>query len=64
MKGMVNKTAFSNVKFIFPPITLQNTFAEHVLHIEKQKESMVKSLGELENNFNGLMQRAFKGELV
>ena len=46
-----------------PPIDIQNQFAEIVENIEKQKELLNRSLIELENNFNSLMQRAFKGEL-
>jgi len=34
-----------------------------VQKIELQKEVMTTSLHELENNFNSLMQRAFKGEM-
>lgn len=46
-----------------PPVDLQNTFAERVQKIEAQKEAMTVSLHELEDNFNSLMQRAFKGEI-
>ncbi|WPD22773.1 MAG: restriction endonuclease subunit S [Candidatus Electrothrix scaldis] len=64
MKGMVNKTAFSNILFCVPPIELQNTFAERVQQIETQKQAMTNSLKELQDNFNSLSQRAFKGELT
>lgn len=47
-----------------PPVELQNSFAERVQKIEAQKKVMDSSLKELEDNFNSLMQRAFKGELV
>ncbi|MDM8543358.1 restriction endonuclease subunit S [Desulfococcaceae bacterium HSG9] len=47
----------------FPPLGLQSTFAQKVQKIEIQKEAMTASLKELEDNFNALMQRAFKGEL-
>lgn len=46
-----------------PPLDLQNTFAERVQQIEAQKETMTTSLHELEDNFNSIMQRAFKGEI-
>nr|WP_307990362.1 restriction endonuclease subunit S [uncultured Niameybacter sp.] len=46
-----------------PPIELQNQFAEFVQRIDKLKFEMEKSLTELENNFNALIQKAFKGEL-
>lgn len=46
-----------------PPIELQNQFATFVKQVDKLKFEMEQSLVELENNFNSLMQRAFKGEL-
>ncbi|BDG33574.1 restriction endonuclease subunit S [Parageobacillus thermoglucosidasius] len=59
----VPKQFFSKYKVVLPPIELQNQFAEIVHKIQSQKEIMKKSLEELENNFNSLMQRTFKGEL-
>lgn len=46
-----------------PPIELQNKFAQFVQQVDKLKFEMQQSLVELENNFNALMQKAFKGEL-
>lgn len=46
-----------------PPIELQNQFADFVKQVDKLKFEMEKSLKELEDNFNSLMQKAFKGEL-
>lgn len=51
------------LKIPVPPIDLQNDFAKKVEKIEQQKQLLAQSLTELENNFNSLMQRAFKGEL-
>lgn len=51
------------MEVLCPPLELQNKFAEQVQKIEQQKQLMQQSLTELENNFNSLMQRAFKGEL-
>lgn len=51
------------LKAIVPPIELQNQFADFVNQVGKLKFEMENSLKELENNFNSLMQRAFKGEL-
>ena len=51
------------LKAIVPPIELQNQFADFVKQVDKLKFEMQKSLEEMENNFNSLMQRAFKGEL-
>lgn len=52
-----------SVKVPIPPIELQNQFADFVKQIDKLKFEMEKSLKELEDNFNSLMQRAFNGEL-
>lgn len=59
----LNTTIMKNFEIILPPIELQNQFAEIVQKIESQKALLQQSLTELENNFQSLMQRAFKGEL-
>ena len=46
-----------------PPIKLQKEFAEKVQKIELQKQLLEKSLALMEDNFNSLMQKAFRGEL-
>ncbi len=51
-------------KIIIPPIDLQVEYVNTILKMEQQKELLNKSLAELETNFNSLMQRAFRGELV
>lgn len=50
-------------KVIIPPLELQNQFADFVKQVDKLKFEMEKSLKELEDNFNSLMKKAFKGEL-
>ena len=50
-------------KVYYPPLNLQNDFENLVQKIEVKKELMKKSLEALEDNFNSLLQRAFKGEL-
>lgn len=52
-----------NYQLPVPPKKMQNEFAIFVKQIDKLKFKMQKSLEEMENNFNSLMQRAFKGEL-
>lgn len=59
----LNRKIIDNLEIPVPPIEMQNTFVEHIQKIETQKEAMATSLKELKNNFNSLMQRAFKGEL-
>lgn len=63
--GMANINAeeLKKIKILKPPVKSQNQFAEKAQKIEEQKKLMQKSLVEMENNFNNLMQRAFKGEL-
>ena len=59
----INLKILSEQNVIVPPIELQNQFADFVKQVDKLKFAMEKSLKELENNFNSLMQKAFKGEL-
>ncbi|EGT3605496.1 type I restriction endonuclease subunit S [Clostridium perfringens] len=63
--GMANINAeeFKKIDVYIPPIELQNQFAEFVKQVDKLKFELEKSLKELEDNFNSLMQKAFKGEL-
>ncbi|WP_338881921.1 restriction endonuclease subunit S [Clostridium perfringens] len=59
----INLKILGEQRVIVPPIELQNQFAEFVKQVDKLKFEMEKSLKELENNFNSLMNKAFKGEL-
>ena len=49
---------------MYPPLQLQNLFADRVTHIEKQKQQAEASLVKAEELFSSLLQRAFKGELT
>lgn len=59
----LNLTMLRQIEVLYPPIELQNEFADFVKQVDKLKSEMEKSLKELEDNFNSLMQRAFIGEL-
>ena len=59
----ITKGAIKEIPIMLPPIELQNQFADFVKQVDKLKFEMEKSLKELEDNFNSLMQKAFKGEL-
>lgn len=67
VRGAVTKTitkdAVRKINIIVPPIRLQNQFANFVKQVNSLKFEMETSLKELEDNFNSLMQKAFKGEL-
>lgn len=60
----LNLTMIRETKITLPPIKLQQQFAEIVNKTEALKEKQKQSEQELENLFQSLMQRAFKGELV
>lgn len=62
VKGIRSKELVK-LKVPVPPIELQNKFADFVKYTDKLKFEMEKSLKELEDNFNALMQKAFNGEL-
>ncbi|MGU8932177.1 restriction endonuclease subunit S [Clostridium perfringens] len=59
----LNTNLVKTYQLIFPPVELQNEFERFIKHIDKLKFEMEHSLKELEDNFNSLMQKAFKGEL-
>ena len=62
--GTIKSEALKLIKIPLPPISLQNKFATFVEKVERMKGEQVKSKGEIDNLFNALMQKAFKGELV
>lgn len=59
----INAQELKSIKIHVPPIELQNEFAEFVKKVDSIRSKMEASLSELEENFNSLMQKAFKGEL-
>lgn len=63
MKGLVSKGAFQKVEFIAPPLKIQEEFGEKFLAIQHNKQQLLKSLNQIENLYNSLLQKAFKGEL-
>jgi type I restriction enzyme, S subunit len=63
MKKILTKGDFEKIKMIRPPRPLQNQFGVIVEKVEAIKEKYKQSLTELENLYNSLSQRAFKGEL-
>lgn len=62
-KRQLNKEHIEDFPIIFPPIEEQKRFVSYVKQVDKLKSQMQDSLKELEDNFNSLMQKAFKGEL-
>ncbi len=60
----LNSRQISDFKIIFPPTSLQNKFASIVKEVEAMKEQQKHSKNQIDNLFNALMQKAFKGELI
>lgn len=56
----VTENDIKNVKIALPPLTLQNEFAEFVTKTDKLKFEVEKSLKEMENLYDSLMQKFFK----
>jgi len=59
----ITKTTAQNIKIILPPKEEQQKFADLVQKIEALKTKQRQSEQELNNLFNSLMQKAFRGEL-
>lgn len=59
----INLKILSDLEIPIPPQEEQRRFEKIVLNIEKQRELFEIGLSELQNNFNSIIQRAFKGEL-
>lgn len=59
----ISKAGLLGIEVIKVDIEKQNEFANFVKQVNKLKFEMEKSLKELEDNFNSLMQKAFNGEL-
>lgn len=52
-----------SIRLPLPPMSLQNEFAHKVEQIQYNKKILQTSLLELNNLYNALIQKAFKGEL-
>ena len=56
----LSKEKFNNFRVLLPPLSLQNEFAEFVEKTNKLKFEAEKSLKEMENLYESLMQKFFK----
>ncbi|WP_165672121.1 restriction endonuclease subunit S [Metapseudomonas otitidis] len=63
MKGMVSKSKFEEIEFIYPPHELQNEYSQKIRHIQKVRERCQQANAELDALFSSLQHRAFRGEL-
>jgi type I restriction enzyme S subunit len=60
----LNLTMVKDTEIPLPPIQLQNQFADIVHQFDEIKNYQSRSKQQIDNLFNTLMQKAFKGELV
>lgn len=63
-QASLNTRDIVTVLIPLPPLSPQQEFAERVKEVEAEKERQAESRKKLDDLFNSLMQRAFKGELV
>ncbi len=54
---------FKRLKIMCPPLPLQDKFASIVKEVESMKEQQKHSKEHIDNMFDALMQKAFKGEI-
>ncbi len=59
MKRIITKSVFENIKFINPPLSLQQQFADIVTQSELLRQKQKESEQELEKLFQGLLQKYF-----
>lgn len=60
----ISQKGLSSLNLILPELTVQQSFVEKLNQIEKEKASNSEAIQNLDDLFNSLMQKAFKGELV
>lgn len=59
----INLTIFKSIRFPLPDLSAQNQFVEIVKTVEQTKFQQIKSRNEIENLYDSLLQKAFRGEL-
>ncbi len=59
----INQQILSSIDVPLPSLTLQEKFVNSIQAIEEQKKIAQMTLSKSEELFNGLLQKAFKGEL-
>lgn len=60
----INTHGLGDLDILFPPLPLQQKFVSIVKKVEEVKEKQKQSYLEINNLFNVLMQKAFRGELL
>ncbi len=60
----INQEGLKRIEIIVPPLDLQYEFENIIKKIEKLKKIQIGSKQQIENFFDSLMQKAFRGELI
>ena len=63
-QASINQKDVNSLKILLPPIKLQNQFAKLVRELETIKLYQTQSREQIDNLFNTLIHKAFKGELI
>lgn len=63
MKGLVNKSAFSAIELLVPPLEDQRAYAARVEAIQAKRRAHQASMERLSSLFDACQYRAFSGEL-
>ncbi|MCY1537528.1 hypothetical protein D9M68_730250 [compost metagenome] len=63
MKGMVSKGKLEEVRFICPPESMQQKFAEAFHRYQGLRTGMENSQDGLSDEFSSISQKAFSGHL-
>jgi len=64
VQKIINTKQLADFKIPLPPLALQQQFAQIVENVERIRERQVASGRQIEGLCEGLMARAFRGELV
>jgi type I restriction enzyme S subunit len=60
----ISMDKFKHILVPIPPISIQNKFSRIAEEVEQNKNMLEKSLVEMENSFNSMIQKAFRGRVV
>ncbi len=60
----ISMSKLKSIQIVIPPLELQAEFASIVYQVEHMREHQSQSKQQIDDLFNVLMQKAFKGELV
>ncbi|MCJ8278706.1 MAG: restriction endonuclease subunit S, partial [Rivularia sp. ALOHA_DT_140] len=63
MQGLVNKSKFSNIVFINPPLDKQDKFGNWFLKLHRYLNKLYQDKKLADELFNSLVQRVFCGEI-